>query len=152
LLESTCTPENKVRLLAVLLLITVLTVLRRYIQSRKDPMILIQWWRSTNRTQTFIMALPAAFGASTFAVWLLSRLVFPVFVQRYFVPNIILHTIWLSALVDFVLSHFRSSKTKYGLVLASAVLAGVSIKYRQYGPEERIPLSYPLIFSRAKCN
>ena len=143
LLESTYPPENKVRLLAVLLLITVLTVLRRYIQSRKDPMILIQWWRSMDRTQTFVMALPVAFSASTFAVWLFSRLVFPVFVQRYFFPNIILHTIWLSVLVDFVLSHFRSSKTKYGLVLASAVLAGVSIKYRQFGPEERIPCFDP---------
>jgi hypothetical protein len=137
-IRSTYPPEllHRTSLLAVLL--AALILLWRFAQSRKGP-LLTQWWRSTNRLQTFAIVLPIAFGASTFAVWLFSRLVFPVFVERYFFPNIILHIIWLSVLVDFVFTYLTPSTIRYGLVLVAAVVAGLSIKYRQFDRGTRIP-------------
>ena len=142
LLDSTYPPANRLLFLAALLLLTALTLLWRLGQSRNGPM-LTQWRRSITRTQTFVLLLPVAFGGSTFAVWLFSQFVFPVFIPRYFSSNIILHTIWLSLLVNFVLSYPTSSKAKYGLALASAALAGLGIKYHQFGPEDRIPCFSP---------
>jgi hypothetical protein len=142
LFDSTYPPANRLLLLAVLLLVAVLTLLWRRSQSHSGP-TLTQWWQSMTRTQTFVLVLPVAFGTSTFAIWLLSRVVFPLFLHRYFFPNMILHTIWLSSLVDFVFSYLTSSKVKHGLALASAILAGLGIEYHKFGPEDRIPCFYP---------
>jgi hypothetical protein len=126
------------KLLAVLVLLAALILLWRFAQSREGP-ILTQWWRATSRLQTFAVLIPIAFGASTFAVWLFSNLVFPVFLEKYFFPNLILHIIWLSVLVDFVFTYLTPSTTRYALVLAAAVLAGLSIKYRQFDRGHPIP-------------
>lgn len=142
LLVSTYPPANKLRLLAALLLITVLALLWRHTQRHKGTMP-IEWWQSTSCGQRFVVMLPITFGVSTLSVWLFSNVVFPVFVQRYFFPNIILHTMWISGLVDVVYSYLASSKAKYGLTLATAVLAGACIKYYQSGPDNRIPCFDP---------
>lgn len=138
LLGSTYPPELRhgMSLLAILLLLAALSLLWRSSQSRKGP-TLTQWWRSTNRLQTFAILLPITFVASTLTVWLFSRLLFPVFIERYFFPNIILHIIWLSVLVDFIFTYL-SPTTRYGLALAAAVLAGLSIEYRQFDRGNRI--------------
>jgi hypothetical protein len=141
LLESTYPPVNKLRL--PLLLIAALIMLWRYDQIPKYTMMLIQGLRLRSPTHAFIVALPVTFGTNTLAVWLFSRIVFPVFVPRYFFPNILLHTIWLTILVDCALSQFTPAKTKYGLALASAVLAGLSIKFWQLNSEVRIPCFDP---------
>ena len=44
---------------------------------------------------------------------------------------------------DVVYSYLASSKAKYGLTLATAVLAGACIKYYQSGPDNRIPCFDP---------
>lgn len=138
LLASSYAPANKLQLVMVLLLLAAATLLRRRFQNRKSP-ILTQWWRSINPVQTFAMLLPVAFCANTLAIWLFSRLVFPTFIPRYFFPNVVLHVIWLSVVVNFFFTHLTPSSTKYGLVLVSAVLASVSIRYRELDPESRIP-------------
>jgi hypothetical protein len=118
-------------LLAVLVLLAALILFWRFAQSHKG-MIPAEWWRSTTRLQTFAILIPIAFGAITLAVWLFSRLVFPVFLERYFFPNLILHVIWVSVLVDFVFTYLTPSTTRYGLTLAAAILTGLSIEYRQF--------------------
>lgn len=85
------------------------------------------------------MLLPVAFGASTFAVWMFSRFLFPVFLQRYFFPNMILHTIWLSFLAYFLFGYVTRSTVKYGLVLASALLTGLAVIYWPFNESSRIP-------------
>jgi hypothetical protein len=135
LLQTIYSPVDFLRQFALLLLITVLTSLWRHIQSLMFP----QWWRSITRNQIFVLMLPVAFGASTFMVWLFSHFVFPVFLPRYFLPNIILHTIWLSLLVDFVFFYLTPAKAKYGLVLASAVLVSLTLRFRQFPSEAWIP-------------
>jgi hypothetical protein len=127
LLQTIYSPVDFLWQFGLLLLITVLTSLWRYIQSPMRP----QWWRAITCNQIFVLMLPVAFGASTFTVWLFSRFVFPVFLPKYFFPNIILHAIWLSLLVDFVFFYLTSAKAKYGLVLASAVLVSLTLMFRQ---------------------
>ena len=137
LLGSTYLPVDKWLLLAPLILAALITLWGRT-PGRKRP-VLTQWWRSLNRMQKFVMLLPVAFGASTFAVWMFSRVIFPVFLQRYFFPNMVLHTIWLSFLAYFVFSYVTRSMVKYGLVLASALLAGLAIIYWPFNEYSRIP-------------
>jgi Dolichyl-phosphate-mannose-protein mannosyltransferase len=137
LLGSTYLPVDKWLLLAPLILAALITLWART-PGRKRP-ALTQWWRSLSRMQKFVMLLPVAFGASTFAVWMFSRVIFPVFVQRYFVPNMVLHTIWLSFLAYFASSYVTRSTVKYGLVLASALLTGLAIIYWPFNESSRIP-------------
>ena len=138
LLKSTYAPANKLRLLAVVLLLAVSTLLWRGIQSRKGR---LHWWRPRTRIETFVLLLPVAFGTSIFAVWLFSRLAFPVFLERFFFPDMILNNIWLGILVSSLFNFVTPSKIRYGVVFSSAVAAGAGIIFGRFGvdPEGRVP-------------
>lgn len=137
LLSSTHLSADRLWVLVVLVVLAVLTLLLRGYRLR-EGLSPAQWWRSSNRTLRFALCLPIAFYGSTFAVWLFSRFVFPVFVQRYFYPNMILNTIWLSIAIDLILGYVILATTRYWLALGSAVLAGLFIRQWQW-PEYSIP-------------
>jgi hypothetical protein len=141
LLASAQLPMNKT--LVALLSLAALTLLWRLTRGHKAPAPML-WWRSLNFAQRFAILLPIAFGSSTAAVWIFSRFVFPVFVTRFFYPNIILHTIWLSVLVASIFNYVTQSIVRYGLVPAFAVLTGLTIRYGQFGVESRIPCFDPI--------
>jgi Dolichyl-phosphate-mannose-protein mannosyltransferase len=144
LLMSTFLPTDSALLLMVPLIVAALIVLWRRTPDREGPM-LTRWWQSLNRMQKFVILLPLLFGASTFAIWIFSRVIFPVFLVRYFVPNMVLHIIWLSCLTDFVFSYITRSTTRCGLVLALAVLTGlIIIGARRLEPDEGGALYWPL--------
>jgi hypothetical protein len=143
LFRSAYLPTNSTLLLLTPSIIVALIPRRRAVPSRKWP-VLTQWWRTFNRMQNFVILLPLAFGVSTLAIWIFSRVLFPVFVPRYFVPNMLLHIIWLSCLVDFVFSYITLLTAKYVLVLAVAVLTGLSVtKARRWEPGEGATLYWP---------
>jgi hypothetical protein len=114
---------------AMLLVLAVLIALG---SNRDNIAPLVQRRLSLSRSQIFVLLLPIAFLGSTFAVWLFSKFVFPVFRERYFYPNIALHTIWLSFLANWVLSYLKPSLTSYGLVLGCALLTGLNITYTPF--------------------
>jgi Dolichyl-phosphate-mannose-protein mannosyltransferase len=140
LMESTYIP-NRAALLALLILAALITLWRRNPGS-KAPMLAL-WWRSLDHTQKFVLLVPVSFVASTLAVWIFSKVVFPVFVPRYFFPNIVLHIIWLTLLVHFVFTFVVRSTVKYGLFVASALLTALSIAYRPYYAPNRVPCFDP---------
>jgi len=142
LLDSTYPPSNSLRLEGIAIILALVILIWPRTQNSYGTVARRQWWRATNGIYIFAIAIPIAFGSSTFVVWLFSRNVFQVFLERYFFPNLVLHTIWLSMLVNWVFIHLPTSK-KNGLVLAAAVLAGLSIKPRQIEPETRIPCFDP---------
>jgi hypothetical protein len=144
LFKSAYLPTDSALLLVAPLIVAALIVLWRRTPDRKRSM-LTQLWQSFNRMQRFVILLPLSFGASTFAIWIFSTVIFPVFLIRYFVPNMVLHIIWLSCLADFVVSYITRSTTKCGLVLALAVLTGlIIIGARRSEPDEGEALYWPL--------
>ncbi len=144
LLMSTYLPTDSALLVGAPLIVGALIVLWRRTPGRKRSP-LAQWWQLLSRMQKFVVLLPLSFGASTFAIWIFSRVIFPVFLLRYFVPNMILHIIWLSCLMDFVISYITRSTTKCGLVLALAALTGlIIIEARRWEPDEGGALYWPL--------
>jgi hypothetical protein len=143
LFGSAYLPTNNTLLLLTPLIIVAVTLLWRAAPGRKWP-LLTQWWRTFNRMQIFVILLPLAFGVSTLAIWIFSRVSFPVFIPRYFIPNMLLHIIWLSCLVDIIFSYITRSTAKYVLVLAVAVLTGISVtKARRWEPDEGAALYWP---------
>jgi uncharacterized membrane protein len=124
---------NHAAILALLILLLAVRLDPRF----KAPMLAP--WRSLADTQKFILLIAFPFLVSTLAVWLFSKAVFPVFVPRYFFPNILLHVVWLTLLIHFVFTYLRQSMLKYALTAALALLTAVSIIARPPYSEDRVP-------------
>jgi hypothetical protein len=87
--------------------------------------------------------IPVSFAASTLAVWIFARAVFPVFLQRYFVPNMLLNIIWIGLSVVFILKHISRPEAKFWISAVFALLTALSIAYRPFYSPHVIPCFDP---------
>jgi hypothetical protein len=97
---------------------------------------------NSDRSQKFGLLIPSSFVASTLAVWIFSKIVFAVFVPRYFFPNIVLHIIWLTLLVYFFFTFLPQSRLKHAVSMASVLIAALSIT-RPFPAGNRVPCFDP---------
>jgi hypothetical protein len=94
--------------------------------------------RSLDATYIFLIVLPILCFGATLAIWVFAHLLFPVFLARYFFPNVVLHVIYLGLFAQLILVYFRSTRRQAALLAVLALFAFVSIASAPPNSNERI--------------